>query len=47
MVPEMIESFKNLTNSPENFNLPITFEWPERNLSIIIDNLVRELPGCL
>lgn len=39
----MIESFKYLADSTEKFDLPLTFEWPEKNLSIIIDNLLPEM----
>lgn len=41
----MIESFKYLADENEKFDLPLTFEWPEKNLSIIIDNLTQEPIG--
>lgn len=40
----MIDRFKYLADPNEKFDLPLTFEWPEKNLSIIIDNLTQESP---
>lgn len=47
MIPEMIESFKHLTDPVERLELPMTFEWPEQSFSIIIGKLVQDLPCCL
>lgn len=44
IVQLMIDSFKYLADPNEKFDLPLTFEWPEKNLSIIIDNLTQEPP---
>lgn len=47
MIPEMIESFRHLTDPVEGIELPMTFEWPDQNFSIIVDKLVPDLPCCL
>lgn len=44
IVPQMMESFKYLVDPNEKFDLPLTFEYPDKNLSIIIDNLTQEVP---
>lgn len=44
MIPQMIEAFKNLADPLYKIEVPLTFEWHEKNLTIVIDNLVQELP---
>lgn len=46
MVEPMIDAFKNLADPSYKIDVPMTFEWHEKNLSIVIDNLVQEMP-CL
>lgn len=38
MIPRMLEALQPLDKIIESFNLPMTFEWNEMNLKIIIDN---------
>lgn len=40
----MIEAFKMLADPMEKIEVPLKFEWPDKNLSIIIDNHIHEIP---
>lgn len=44
MIEPMIDAFKSLADPTYKIDVPMTFEWREKNLSIVIDNLAQEMP---
>lgn len=44
LVPQMINDFRDLALHPEKIELPKQFEWPDRNLRIVIDTPTPQQP---
>lgn len=44
LIQRMIDAFRDLADPLNKIEIPLNFDWPEKKLTIIIDNLVPEHP---
>lgn len=44
LIPQMINVFRDLALDPDKVELPKHFEWPDKNLKIVIDTPTPQQP---